>query len=110
MRSCDRASRRKNERQSMSASMRRTHRKVLRASESSRRCPGPTLTLTGNPSVGRWLRPEKPGDYGDRDGGRLAACVLAKVTRSDTMRELKKEELSQVSGAGQPCHKGNNGF
>jgi hypothetical protein len=26
------------------------------------------------------------------------------------MRELKKEDLSRVSGAGKPCHKGNNGF
>lgn len=26
------------------------------------------------------------------------------------MRELKSEELKQVSGAGKPCQKGNNGF
>jgi hypothetical protein len=26
------------------------------------------------------------------------------------MRELKNEELKQVSGAGKPCTKGNNGF
>ena len=26
------------------------------------------------------------------------------------MRELKKEELRKVSGAGKPCTKGNNGF
>lgn len=26
------------------------------------------------------------------------------------MRELNSEELKQVSGAGKPCQKGNNGF
>jgi hypothetical protein len=26
------------------------------------------------------------------------------------MRVLKQEEIKEVSGAGKPCHKGNNGF
>jgi len=38
------------------------------------------------------------------------ASLVATSTKESAMRELKTEELKQVSGAGKPCTKGNNGF